>query len=96
VLTPHIGEHGVTHDSARGRREFSRLEEKRREDADEQDIYPDIRRGWRLGAEDFLDRLKDRIEVAVRDRHEASQVRDKMQVLAHRITEEEPNGKGLS
>jgi len=53
--------------------------EKRREDAYEQDIYSDIRRGWRLVAEDFVDRLRDRIEVAVRDRHEAFQARDTMQ-----------------
>lgn len=34
-----------------------------------------IRRGWRLGAEDFLDRLKDRMSGVAADRHEPEQVR---------------------
>jgi len=90
-----LGEHGITRDNPQGRREFSRRMEQRRTNEDGDGVYSGIRRGWRLGAEDFMDRLRDKIEVAERDRHEASQVRETMRSRARRMIEEELAITGL-
>ncbi len=80
-----LGEHGIQRDDARGRREFSRRMEEQRIEGDENDLHPRIRRGWQLGAEDFIDRLRDRMAPAVPDRHEPAQVRESMMSRAQAI-----------
>ena len=89
-----LGEHGITRDNPQGRREFSRRMEQRRANEDADGVYSGIRRGW-LGAEDFMDRLRDKIKVAERNRHEASQVRETMRSRAMRMIEEELAITGL-
>jgi hypothetical protein len=91
-----LGKHGVTRDNVQGQSDFSRRVEQRRTNEDADGVYAGIRRGWRLGAEDFIDRLKDHMEVAVRDRHDASQVREAMQTQAMRMIEAEPAANGLT
>ena len=50
------------------------MEERRwEEDAEVRKI---LWRGWRLGAEDFLDRLEDRIQSQLTDDHDGQQVAD--------------------
>ena len=54
-----LGERGIQRDNVAGRRKFGDLMEMRRHakgHADEK-LWSGIRRGWRFGAEDFLERL---------------------------------------
>lgn len=89
-----LGEHGIRSDNAQGRRDFSRRMEARRAEP-EDDMYADIRREWKLGAEDFLDRLKDRLERVSRESHLAIQVRETMAVKARRLIDEALRAEGL-
>jgi len=91
-----LGEHGILSDDAAGRREFSRRMELRQLEGEDTNAHKKIRRGWKLGSEDFLDRLQDQLQGATRDRHEATQVRESMQIQAQRIIEEELAKEGLS
>ena len=91
-----LGEHGILSDDAAGRREFSRRMELRQLEGEDTNAHKKIRRGWKLGSEDFLDRLQDQLQGATRDRHEATQVRECMQIQAQRIIEEELAKEGLS
>jgi REP element-mobilizing transposase RayT len=91
-----LGEHGILSDDAAGRREFSRRMEPRLLEGEDTNAHKKIRRGWKLGAEDFLDRLQDQLQGATRDRHEATQVRESMQIQAQMIIEEELAKEGLS
>jgi len=83
------GEHGIGRDDARGRREFARRMEGQRLEPLDEDMGKRIRRGWQFGAEDFVDRLRDRMSDAVADRHESAFVRESMASRADRIVGEE-------
>jgi len=61
-----LGEHGVQVDSAEGRIEFQRRMEQRRNEGEAPDVLAQLRRGWRLGAADFLGRLSERLGRAGR------------------------------
>ncbi len=65
-----FGEHGLGADRPRDRREFSRRMEAVREDASRpaQELNS-IRRGWKLGQEDFLDWILEQVEVSAREEH---------------------------
>ena len=54
-----LGEWGIRRDNVAGRREFGELIEARRrvEGHADDKLWSEIRRGWRFGAEDFLERL---------------------------------------
>jgi len=56
-----LGEHGVRQDSSRGRREFREIMTARcmQEGHEEEELWSGIRRGWRFGAEDFVERLAE-------------------------------------
>ena len=55
-----LGEHGLQRDTAASRRAFARrMIRVQQEMSDER--YDDLRRGWRIGAEDFCDRLADKL-----------------------------------
>jgi REP element-mobilizing transposase RayT len=56
-----LGEHGMSEDSAEGRIEFQRRMEQRRSEGDPADRWAVFRRGWRLGANDFAQRLAERL-----------------------------------
>ena len=65
-----LGEHGLEGDTAAGRREFARrMEVARREERDE----PILRRGWKIGAEDFGDWLADKLARRGRKGERASE-----------------------
>lgn len=79
-------------DNARGRREFSLYMEGRmlKGDDGENDEAKRIRRGWRLGAEDFLERLQKTVEISARRGiHHAEEVNTTMEVKAEQIITEE-------
>ena len=83
-----FGEHGVVRDSAAGRREFSRRVEVRRLEEDAE-LRQTLKRGWRLGAEDFLDRLQDSLGLSLSEDHAAVVRRETLEVRAQRLIDEE-------
>jgi putative transposase len=79
-----LGEHGLQVDSARSRREFSR----RMEALCPVDLAAEhgaLRRGWKIGSEDFADRLADRLSQRDRPGVRASERREIDQVMAERL-----------
>jgi hypothetical protein len=54
-----LGEYGIRRDNLRGRREFQEIMAARcaQEGHAEEELWSGIRRGWRFGAEDFVERL---------------------------------------
>ena len=54
-----LGEQGIRQDNSRGRREFFEIMTARcgQEGHAEEELWSGIRRGWRFGAEDFVERL---------------------------------------
>jgi hypothetical protein len=68
-----LGEHGIVSEEARGRREFSRRMEAAREDANDPERLTPIRRGWKLGSEDFLDWIVEKVELRPGEGHSGRQ-----------------------
>ena len=56
-----LGEYGIRDDSAEGRIEFQRRMEQRRSEGQAPETTAAFRRGWRLGAADFLQRLTEKL-----------------------------------
>jgi hypothetical protein len=56
-----LGEHGIQADSAKGRIEFQQRMEARRSEGEAPEMLAALRRGWRLGASDFLQRLSEKL-----------------------------------
>ena len=78
------GEHGVKRDDHRGRLEFSRRMESRRLEPGEEETGP-MRRGWKMGAEDFVSHLLDRIEGGIGENHRAEERMETEEEKAERI-----------
>ncbi len=79
-----FGEHGLERDTARNRREFSR----RMEATCPVDLggeHQPLRRGWKLGAEDFRDRLAEKLVPRQRRGEPARAQREVDEVLAERL-----------
>jgi REP element-mobilizing transposase RayT len=79
-----LGEHGLEKESRRKRLEFARRLEARREDAVTA-IDERIRRGWRLGGEDFVARLLDQLESKTGKQHRAVERSETEEQKAERI-----------
>lgn len=82
-----LGEHGLTEDNARNRREFAR----RMEALCPVDVAGEnqpLRRGWKLGAEDFRDRLADKLKRREKTAEPARDRREVDEVLAARLAAE--------
>ncbi len=56
-----LGEHGIQKDSAEGRKQLRRRMEGRRIEGEAPAMLAALRRGWRLGASDFLQRLTEKL-----------------------------------
>ncbi|MBI4660776.1 MAG: transposase, partial [Verrucomicrobia bacterium] len=56
-----LGEHGIQEDCAKGRSGFQRRMEQRRSEGEAPEMLALRRRGWRLGAADFLQRLSEKL-----------------------------------
>ena len=87
-----LGEWGIRRDNVAGRREFGDLMEARQRvegHADEK-LWSGIRRGWRFGAEDFLERLVEAgvAENANREIHEGDAVAETMEEKARCVIAE--------
>jgi hypothetical protein len=70
-----LGEHGIRNDDAPGRIEFQQCLEQRRQEGEPADGWAMLRRGWRLGAADFVQRLAERLDRAGQ-KHELARERD--------------------
>lgn len=84
-----LGEHGIDSEGAAGRREFSRLMEARRADPNEPEEWKSIRRGWKLGGEDFLDWILEQAEVWPAEGHPRRERDETEEGKAERIVTEE-------
>lgn len=84
-----LGEHGIVSGGARGRREFRRRMEAAREEANQPNQLKAIRRGWKLGGEDFLDWIVERVELRPGEGHSGRQRDETEEHKAERIVAEE-------
>lgn len=82
-----LGEHGLEKNNRVGRSEFSRRVEAQRIANNAGDDHGELRRGWRLGGERFLNRLLDRLEGQVTENHRALERVESDEVKAERIIE---------
>ena len=81
-----LGEHGIQEDSAEGRVEFQRRMEQRRSEGEAPEMVAALRRGWRLGAADFLQRLTEKLgrrHERARERRETDTERAERLVREH-------------
>jgi putative transposase len=89
-----LGEHGVQRDDLRGRLEFARRMESQRKEPGPAGVKS-VRRGWKLGAEDFLAHLLDRMEGNLGENHHARERNETEKGKAERIVMEELKDRGL-
>jgi REP element-mobilizing transposase RayT len=78
-----LGEHGLERDTAASRREFGRRMKASAAEAQEHEA---LRRGWKLGGEDFVDWLADKL--APKNRRQETRLREEREVdeiLAERL-----------
>lgn len=80
-----LGEHALEKDTARTRREFERRMKMQRLAPDEE---KSMRRGWRIGAEDFCDRLAEKLARRGRKGERAGERSEMDAVLAERLVME--------
>jgi len=96
-----LGEMGIQLDDAAGRGEFQETMEarSRAEGHADEELWSGIRRGWKFGAEDFLERLMERGAAggANPEIHEGAAVAETMEEKARRLIGEflEKRGTGL-
>lgn len=79
-----LSEHGLQIDSAKSRHEFSRRME-RLYPVDLAGEHEAMRRGWKMGAEDFVDRLADKLARGDRPGVRAGERREIDQAMAERL-----------
>ena len=79
-----LGEHGIVRDDRRGRLEFSRRMEAQRHEPGPSD-HEAIRRGWKIGGEEFVARMLDMVEGATGVNHTRQAAEEGMQQRARRI-----------
>jgi putative transposase len=91
-----MGEHGLVRESARARREFSRRMESLRKEANQPEAVRSIRRGWKLGGEDFLDWILEKMEVLTKEAHPGWERDETEQAKASRIIQKELKRLGWS
>jgi REP element-mobilizing transposase RayT len=91
-----LGEHGLHRDDARARSEFAKHLERRRSETEPVDGWAALRRGWKLGAADFVQRLAERLGRAGQT-HELARERDETdEQRAERVVEEWLQSAGWS
>ena len=83
-----LGEHGIPEDKADGRIHFQARMEDRRKEGKEPEAWAAFRRGWRLGAEDFAQRLSERLGRRGQKHEQARERRETDKQLAGRLIKE--------
>ncbi len=84
-----LGEHGIFSSGPRDRREFSRRMESLREESNGPEDLRSIRRGWKLGGDDFLDWIVEKIEIRPKEGHPRREREETEESKAKRILGEE-------
>lgn len=80
-----LAEHGCGKDDAAARREFRVRMEAQRAEGLSAETMKRLREGWRFGAEDFLDRLMQKLELKAGETHGREQRRETNEQRAERI-----------
>ena len=81
-----LGEHGLSASRARDRRELSHRMEAMQQNENAPGLeLKSIRRGWKLGGEDFLDWILERVEVEIKEGHPRQECDETEQSKARRI-----------
>ena len=88
-----LGEHGLQEDVAGGRIHFQERMEDRRQENGEPAAWAAFRRGWRLGAEDFSQRLSERLGRRGQKHEQARERKETDEQLAERMVQEWLSGK---
>lgn len=88
-----LGEHGIQGDRARGRAELAARMQVRRA-TDEAEMHGALRRGWRLGAEDFLERLLAARPLRAQRGHGKAVHEETEDAIARRLVQEELDRAG--
>ena len=84
-----LGEHGIQHDLAAGRRAFETGMEKRRGIADDEAGWKAIRRGWCLGPAEFKVELLERMAGKLGEHHAGDLKRESEEARGERIITQE-------
>ncbi|CAN5551700.1 hypothetical protein BH20VER3_BH20VER3_16770 [soil metagenome] len=84
-----FGEHGILRDGAAGRREFSLRIEALRKEANGPEAWESVRCGWKLGGEDFLDWILEKIDLRTDEGHSGRERDETEAGKAGRILEAE-------
>ena len=83
-----LGEHGIQEDSAEGRTYFQARMEERRREGETPETWAVFRRGWRLGAADFAQRLSERLGRRGQKHEQARERKETDEQLAERLIRE--------
>ena len=89
-----LGEHGVQTNAHAGRLEFAECVEAIRRDPEAQAEDRNLLRSWRVGSEEFIARLLDRLEGTTSEHHLAAVRHESMNQRAERIVAEELKTSG--
>ena len=89
-----FGEMGIAKDSAAGRRRFAKATEMRRFDEDPE-AYAAIRRGWRLGGEEFLERCGLLAARTIGSENYGAERQESLEEHAEQLITEELRANGL-
>jgi hypothetical protein len=91
-----LGEHGIQEDSTKGRLEFQRRMEQRRREGESPETLASLRRGWRLGAADFLQRLTEKLGRRGQPHEQARERRETDTERANQIVQQGLQAVGWS
>ena len=84
-----LGEHGLQHDTPASQQEFERRLEARRLEAGDEQSLKALRRGWRLGSEDFKRRMLEETESQLGEHYFGELRQETAEAKAQRIVSEE-------
>jgi len=84
-----LGAHGISEDSAVGRKEFeARMERRRRSEAEDAEWEP-LKLGWCIGSEEFKREMLEKMEERLGEHHSGELRRESAEAKAERIISEE-------
>ena len=89
-----FGEMGIAKDSAAGRRRFAKATEMQWFDEDPE-AYAAIRRGWRLGGEEFLERCGLLAALTIGSENYGAERQESLEEHAEQLITEELRANGL-
>ncbi len=88
-----LGAHGIQEDTALRKQFEERMERRRQSEAEDAEWEP-LKRGWRIGSEDFKKQLLEKMEEGLGENHSGELRRESADAKAERIIGEELQGLG--